>query len=147
MSENSIPKIPNLDLANYRFILNNQKTLEFYDEARTNLFKCIEENSKCSSLSINLIIKKLTYLYILILLNSQFFFFLLELLDMAPFYQLVTEELKIPLDKTLITKYQENNNVELKKLDERLEDAEKNLGETEISDALLAKAEFFSKIG
>jgi 26S proteasome regulatory subunit N7 len=66
---------------------------------------------------------------------------------MAPFYQLVTEELKIPLDKTLITKYQENNNEELKKLDERLEDAEKNLGETEISDALLAKAEFFSKIG
>lgn len=48
MSENSIPKIPNLDLANYRFILNNPKTPEFYDEARTNLFKCIEENSKYS---------------------------------------------------------------------------------------------------
>lgn len=48
MSENSIPKIPNLDLANYRFILNNPKTPEFYDEARTNLFNCIEENSTCS---------------------------------------------------------------------------------------------------
>jgi 26S proteasome regulatory subunit N7 len=66
---------------------------------------------------------------------------------MAPLYQLVTEELKIPLDKSLLAKYQENNNEELKKLDEKLEDAEKNLGETEISDALLAKSEFFSKIG
>jgi 26S proteasome regulatory subunit N7 len=66
---------------------------------------------------------------------------------MAPFYQLMTEELKIPFDKSLHAKYQENNNEELKKLDEKLEDAEKNLGETEISDALLAKAEFFSKIG
>ncbi|CAB4428902.1 unnamed protein product [Rhizophagus irregularis] len=111
MSENSIPKIPNLDLANYRFILNNPKTPEFYDEARTNLFKCIEEN------------------------------------NMAPFYQLMTEELKIPFDKSLHAKYQENNNEELKKLDEKLEDAEKNLGETEISDALLAKAEYFAKIG
>lgn len=66
---------------------------------------------------------------------------------MAPFYQLMTEELKIPFDKPLHAKYQENNNEELKKLDEKLEDAEKNLGETEISDALLAKAEFFAKIG
>lgn len=47
MSESSIPRIPNLDLANYRFILNNPKTPEFYDEARANLFICIEENSKC----------------------------------------------------------------------------------------------------
>ncbi len=66
---------------------------------------------------------------------------------MAPFYQLVTEELRIPFDKSLFAKYQENNKEELKKLDEKLEDAEQNLGETEISDALLAKAEFFTKIG
>jgi hypothetical protein len=52
MSESSIPKIPNLDLANYRFILNNPKTPEFYDEARTNLFKYVDENSKCAVLLI-----------------------------------------------------------------------------------------------
>ncbi|CAG8576082.1 10726_t:CDS:2 [Rhizophagus irregularis] len=126
MSENSIPKIPNLDLANYRFILNNPKTPEFYDEARTNLFKCIEENSNSRSI-------------------DKFFY--PQTIDMAPFYQLMTEELKIPFDKSLHAKYQENNNEELKKLDEKLEDAEKNLGETEISDALLAKAEYFAKIG
>ncbi|CAG8458825.1 13595_t:CDS:2 [Ambispora leptoticha] len=67
--------------------------------------------------------------------------------NMAPFYQIVTDELKIPLDKQLLAKYQEANKEELQKLDERLEDAEQNLGETEISDALLAKAHFYAKIG
>lgn len=41
----------------------------------------------------------------------------------------------------------EANEEELKKLDERLEDAEKNLGETDISDALIAKAQYLTKIG
>src|SRR5215213_7127399 len=74
--------------------------------------------------------RKLLYMYISIWLNPHpihNFFFVLELLDMAPFYQLVTEELKIPLDKSLLAKYQENNNEELKKLDERFKDAEQNL--------------------
>ncbi|CAJ0827507.1 377_t:CDS:2 [Entrophospora sp. SA101] len=111
MSDNSIPKIPNLDLANYRFILNNPKIPEFHEDARTKLFSAIDEN------------------------------------NMAPFYQLVADELKIPVDKSLITKYQEANKEELQKLDEKLQDAEQNLGETEISDALLAKANYFAKIG
>lgn len=66
---------------------------------------------------------------------------------MAPFYQLIADESKIPLDKALLAKYQKINKNELQELDEKLQDAEKNLGETEISDALLAKADYFSKIG
>ena len=66
---------------------------------------------------------------------------------MAPFYQLVADELKISIDKSLLTKFQEANKEEIQKLDERLQDAEQNLGETEISDALLAKANYFAKIG
>ncbi|CAG8500168.1 1435_t:CDS:2 [Cetraspora pellucida] len=111
MSDNSIAKLPNLELAHYRFILNNPKTTEQHEEVKTKLFDIIDEN------------------------------------NMAPFYQLVTEELKITLNKTLLTKYQDANKEELQKLEERLEDAEKNLGETEISDALLAKADYFAKIG
>ncbi|RHZ81159.1 hypothetical protein Glove_123g34 [Diversispora epigaea] len=111
MVDTSIPKLPNLDLAHYRFILNNSKTLEYHEEAKIKLLSVIEEN------------------------------------NMAPFYQLITDEVKIPLDKALLAKYQEINKKELQELDEKLQDAEKNLGETEISDALLAKAEYFSKIG
>ncbi|CAG8625610.1 12456_t:CDS:2 [Gigaspora margarita] len=111
MSDNSIAKLPNLELAHYRFILNNPKTPEQHEEAKTKLFNIIDENT------------------------------------MAPFYQLVTEELKITVDKSLLSKYQESNKEELQKLEERLQDAEKNLGETEISDALLAKADYFARIG
>ncbi|CAG8557855.1 10456_t:CDS:2 [Scutellospora calospora] len=110
MSDTSIPKLPNLELAQYRFILNNPKTPEQHEEAKEKLFNIIDEN------------------------------------NMAPFYQLVTEELKIPVNKTLLSKYQEVNKEELQKLEERLQDAEQNLGETEISDALLAKADYFAKI-
>ncbi|CAG8552299.1 5796_t:CDS:2, partial [Paraglomus occultum] len=66
---------------------------------------------------------------------------------MAPFYQLLTDELKLPLDKALLAQYQQANNEELQKLDEKIEDAEQNLGETEICDAMLAKANFFANIG
>ncbi len=39
------------------------------------------------------------------------------------------------------------NESELKKLDEAVEDAEKNLGETEVRDFMLKKAEYLSRIG
>ena len=42
---------------------------------------------------------------------------------------------------------QAENEEALKKLDDRLKDAEENLGETEISDTLLARAEHFARIG
>ncbi|CAG8449925.1 10834_t:CDS:2 [Racocetra fulgida] len=141
MSDTSIAKLPNLELAHYRFILNNPKTPEQHEEAKTKLFNIIDENSKFLA-CIRLIRAK-----IFIVDSALVIDIILNILDMAPFYQLVTEELKIPLNKALLTKYQEANKEELQKLEERLQDAEKNLGETEISDALLAKADYFAKIG
>lgn len=47
------------------------------------------------------------------------------------------------LHKQLKTK----NDEELKKLQDKIEDAETNLGETELSDALRAKASYLAKIG
>ncbi|KAG0226054.1 26S proteasome non-ATPase regulatory subunit 6 [Actinomortierella wolfii] len=67
--------------------------------------------------------------------------------NMAPFYQLICEEQGWPVDKALLKQLETANEETLKKLEERLKDAEENLGETEISDALLAKAEHFAKIG
>lgn len=66
---------------------------------------------------------------------------------MAPFYELICEEQKWPIDASLLKKMQAENEEALKKLDDRLKDAEENLGETEISDTLLARAEHFARIG
>jgi 26S proteasome regulatory subunit N7 len=66
---------------------------------------------------------------------------------MAPFYELICEEQGWPVDTTLLNNMKKENEEALKKLDDRLKDAEENLGETEISDTLLARAEHFAKIG
>ncbi|KAI9103290.1 26S proteasome subunit RPN7-domain-containing protein [Phlyctochytrium arcticum] len=67
--------------------------------------------------------------------------------NMAPYYQIICDEFSIPVDQTLLTQMRTANAEELKRLDDKLEDAEKNLGETEISDALIAKAQFYARIG
>ncbi|XP_072027586.1 26S proteasome non-ATPase regulatory subunit 6-like [Amphiura filiformis] len=67
--------------------------------------------------------------------------------NMAPFYELLCKELSWKTDAALLKKMKEENESQLKKLDETLQDAEQNLGETEVRDALLAKAEYLSKIG
>jgi len=66
---------------------------------------------------------------------------------MAPFYEELCTDLKWPVDNSLLAKMQSNNEETFKKLDETLKDAEENLGETEIRDALYAKAEHLCKIG
>ena len=66
---------------------------------------------------------------------------------MAPLYEELAAELKWSVDKALLAKMQSNNEEMFKKLDETLKDAEENLGETEIRDALYAKAEYLCKIG
>ena len=66
---------------------------------------------------------------------------------MAPLYEEVCAELKWPVDKVLLAKMQSNNQEKIEKLDETLKDAEENLGETEVRDALYEKAEYLCKIG
>ncbi|OTF81619.1 26S proteasome non-ATPase regulatory subunit 6-like protein, partial [Euroglyphus maynei] len=67
--------------------------------------------------------------------------------DMAPFYKLVCETLKWPINEELYEKMKKKNDEKLKEFDFTIEDAEKNLGEMEVREANLAKAEYYSMIG
>uniref|UniRef100_T1JEI6 Oxysterol-binding protein n=1 Tax=Strigamia maritima TaxID=126957 RepID=T1JEI6_STRMM len=66
---------------------------------------------------------------------------------MAPFYEEVCKTHGWKADQGFLKRLKEKNGLELKKLDDTIEDAEKNLGEMEVREANLAKAEFLSKIG
>lgn len=67
--------------------------------------------------------------------------------DMAPYYEALCKSLDWQVDAELLSKMKKANEDELKRLDEELEDAEKNLGESEIRDAMMAKAEYLCRIG
>lgn len=66
---------------------------------------------------------------------------------MAPFYEELCKDLKWKCDENLLKKMKAANEAELKKLDVSIEDAEKNLGETEVREFMLKKAEYLCKIG
>jgi len=66
---------------------------------------------------------------------------------MLPFYNSLVEQFKWEADKNLVETIRVSNEEELKTLDEKIKDAEENLGESEIRDALLARADFFNRIG
>ncbi|XP_033730941.1 26S proteasome non-ATPase regulatory subunit 6-like, partial [Pecten maximus] len=66
---------------------------------------------------------------------------------MAPFYEEVCKELQWKCDETLLKKMQKINETELKALDVSIEDAETNLGESEVREFMLKKAEYLCKIG
>jgi hypothetical protein len=66
---------------------------------------------------------------------------------MAPFYEEICLDLGWIVDQTLLENMKLSNKTELKKLEKAIEDAETNLGETEVRDALLTKAEHLCKIG
>nr|QRY06433.1 regulatory particle non-ATPase7 [Coccinella septempunctata] len=67
--------------------------------------------------------------------------------DMAPFYELICKDSNWKKDAKLLTTMKTKNAEQIKKLDEAIEDAEKNLGEMEVREAYLKKAEYFSRIG
>jgi len=66
---------------------------------------------------------------------------------MAPFYKYLCEELKWPFDKTLFEKYKSENDAKIHELDEKLKDAVQNLGESEVREIMLAKADCYARIG
>lgn len=66
---------------------------------------------------------------------------------MAPYYEVLCKDLNWQLDAELLNKMKKANEEELKRLDDVLEDAEKNLGESEIRDAMMAKAEYLIRVG
>jgi len=67
--------------------------------------------------------------------------------NMAPFYLNLCEELKWTVDQTLLKKMNEENEKKLEKLEASIKDALENLGESEVKDAMLAKADHFNRIG
>lgn len=66
---------------------------------------------------------------------------------MAPFYKYVTEVVKIPFDQALYASMKKANKDELQRFDEKVEDAQQNMGETEVNEALLGKADYYASIG
>jgi 26S proteasome regulatory subunit N7 len=66
---------------------------------------------------------------------------------MSPYYKLVTSAGALTPDSALLESMEKDNEEELKKLDERLAEAEKQEGESEISDALKARANHLTRIG
>ncbi|XP_078049107.1 regulatory particle non-ATPase 7 [Augochlora pura] len=67
--------------------------------------------------------------------------------NMAPIYEEVCTEFDWTLDETLLAEMKARNAEKLKELDDAIEDAEKNLGEMEVREANLKKAEHLSRIG
>ncbi|KAG2091043.1 26S proteasome subunit RPN7-domain-containing protein [Suillus discolor] len=66
---------------------------------------------------------------------------------MSPYYKLVISAGALTPDSALLESMEKDNEEELKKLDERLAEAEKQEGESEISDALKARANHLTRIG
>jgi len=67
--------------------------------------------------------------------------------DMAPFYSYLCETYSWTADAALATKLAAANAAKLATLEEVIKDADENLGETEIREAYLAKAEYLCMIG
>ncbi|TDL21465.1 PCI-domain-containing protein [Rickenella mellea] len=67
--------------------------------------------------------------------------------EMAPYYRVLVASSSLPADEGLLAKLEAANVEELKKVDERLAEAEKTEGETEIADALKARATYLTRIG
>ena len=66
---------------------------------------------------------------------------------MAPYYKIVTSTSALPLDQSLLDSMETQNKEELQKIQDRLAEAEKTEGESEIADALRAKATYLTRIG
>ncbi len=70
-----------------------------------------------------------------------------EAKDMAPFYAELCHDLGWKADAAMEKRLKEKNEAKLKELQEKLEDAEKNEGESEIREALQARSEYLAQIG
>jgi 26S proteasome regulatory subunit N7 len=69
---------------------------------------------------------------------------------MGPYYKKLTSTPScsvLPIDQEALDSMEKINADELQRLDERLAEAQKTEGESEISDALKARANYFTRIG
>ena len=66
---------------------------------------------------------------------------------MAPFYIEVCKDLGWSSDQSLVDSMKVENAKTLASIEESIKDAEENLGETEVRDLMIKKAEHYSRIG
>ncbi|KAI0050855.1 PCI-domain-containing protein [Auriscalpium vulgare] len=67
--------------------------------------------------------------------------------QMAPYYKSIAATGAVSLDQTVLDKLEKQNKEELERLDQKLKDAEETEGESDIADALRAKASYLTQIG
>lgn len=67
--------------------------------------------------------------------------------SMLPFYENLCKEAGWAADDSLKASLKKANDEELAKLEEKIKDAQENLGDVEVRDGLLSKAEFFNRTG
>jgi 26S proteasome regulatory subunit N7 len=67
--------------------------------------------------------------------------------NMTPYYEDVCTQFNWPKDENLIQTMRKNNEATKKELEDKTEDAVKNLGSTEVRESYLKRAEFFTRIG
>jgi 26S proteasome regulatory subunit N7 len=66
---------------------------------------------------------------------------------MGPFYELVCAESDQNIDEALLKDLKQKNSKKIEAMDAEILDAEQNLGESEVRQALLKKSEYFCQIG
>jgi len=67
--------------------------------------------------------------------------------EMAPYFKSLVQEFPALKDDALQKELDAKNAKTLEELEAKIEDATQNLGETEVSDALIAKAQYYARIG
>lgn len=121
MAEEIVLPIPNLSLPQNLYVLSNPSLKHLHEKAKKELLEGIKTD------------------------------------EMGPWYRSLISALSpsssgssgssLALDQALLESLEKANEEELKRLDEKLEAAEKTEGETEISDTLKAKANYLTRIG
>jgi len=111
MEEEGLAKIPDLNLAQWKYQLQTVPRYKKDSSLKDQLMKRVEEGK------------------------------------MAPLYEILCKDLKWTVDESLLSRMKEENQTTLKKMDETIEDARENLGESELREALLRKSEYLATIG
>lgn len=130
MSEDAVLPIPNLGLAQNYFVLSTPSLDHLQQDARKELLEGIQADRTCISYRISLcqVAEPARP-------------------DMAPYYRIITATSALDLDEALLARMEKENKEELDKIEERLEEAKKTEGETDIADALRARANYLTRIG
>lgn len=129
-----LAKNPDLELAQLKFLLSSEQHKND-TEIKQKLIDAIKSNGIYS-----FILNRKT-------VKQKFEIIFLQLLDMSPFYEEVCKDLGWTIDSKLLATMKEHNEAQLKELDAAIEDAEQNLGEMEVRESNLKKAEYLCRIG